>query len=254
LRHYSEKFGEPVIENAIEACLENSATPVSLLEIGCGEGRVLLELRKRFPTLQLFGINKKPWATMTGSESLREAALHYKIFTESELQSVQLPEVLFYNAKTLQHESNSLDLVISQVAFHYFERKDILLQDIWRVLKPGGQAFLHIDSIMSPCPDFMMSDTPRFIIYDRGIACSFEKHIEMLVSAGFDLKFRNGGRIKAPNRAVSLIIRKNSAKPLDLKLRFDPFSSFDLTKLNRDEDIACLWGYRSVFHLDIGSE
>src|SRR3990167_1277863 len=89
LDDFNERFSQHIVQKHIKKALSQQKI-VRVLEIGCGEGRVLMELRKLFPTIELHGINKKPWDVMQCSESLKETALHYKIFKNEELKNINL--------------------------------------------------------------------------------------------------------------------------------------------------------------------
>jgi len=62
LEDFSRKFGKDILQKLIQKAL--SKDKVRVLEIGCGEGRVLMELKKLFPNIELHGINKSPWSAM----------------------------------------------------------------------------------------------------------------------------------------------------------------------------------------------
>jgi len=75
LREMGAKIGLGFIETFIDQRCRVSPS-VRVLEIGCGEGRVLMELRKRLPTVELHGINKIPWTAMRGRESLLKTGIY----------------------------------------------------------------------------------------------------------------------------------------------------------------------------------
>lgn len=232
---------------------------VKVVEIGCGEGRVLMELKKQFPSLELYGINKKPWPAMKGISSLRRTGVYYEIFTKEELKNIKLPKISFYDASKLKFKSNSVDIIYSQVAIHYVQRKDLLLEEVWRVLKPGGIAFLHIDNYHESYPDFMQFRTPRFIIYHKdGKVVMLKSFVHSLKKKGFSISLVEDAkkskniqkelRHLGPAIGTSIIIRKTTHNPLRLNLIFDKVSSFNLsTHEHRKELPSFFWGYRSVF-------
>ena len=170
LADYDARFGAGVVLDTVRA--RAATTPdASLLEIGCGEGRVLMQLRKAFPALRLHGINKAPWPAMQGSESLRATALHHGIFDAATLEGLTLPTVHFADAGALPLADASLDVVISQVTIPYVERKERVLTETWRVLKPGGVALLHLDSRRRHSVDFLAGDTPTFVSTATASGC-----------------------------------------------------------------------------------
>lgn len=249
LQDFNQKFSPNILEKAIATALKQNKT-VRVLEIGCGEGRVLMELIKLFPQIELHGINKKPWEAMQSSSSLIKTGLHYNIFNKSEIKGVILPKIYFYDAKKLNFPKDYFDLIYSQVAIPYVDRKDQLLEEVWRVLKKNGKAFLNIDGRKKPCPDFLNYETPTFIIYKKGKIYPFKNLVSQLKKKSYDLKLIESQEIDGGIKKVriNLIMNKNLAKPLKLNLHFEKLSSFDLGSLNQEKnDWSVYWGYRSVF-------
>lgn len=64
---FDRRFGEGELFAA--AAARDTGEALRILEIGCGEGKALLELRRRFPQAEIHGINRAPWDAMRGSES-----------------------------------------------------------------------------------------------------------------------------------------------------------------------------------------
>jgi SAM-dependent methyltransferase len=253
-RRFSGVMGTPApIAESVERSLTQGRT--SLLEIGCGEGRALLELRHRWPQrdLRLYGINKKPEHNMTGPPALAANAREFGLIVPSD----DLPVVDFYDAgEGLRFETASIDLVVSQVAFHYVAEKARLLEEIWRVLRPGGQALVHVDNrvLRHNGPDFMADHlTPRFVIYGGTSVLPFSEFGSSLKDRGYDITVAWN-----PQETTELIaiMRRSDLEHLDLGLTLDRVSSFDLTELRgRDQwkgKPSGWWGTRSVYRLGAG--
>ena len=252
LADFDAKFGGGVIEKTLRKALR-SREPVRLLEIGCGEGRVLMELRKLFPSVELHGINKKPWPAMSGPKSLIATAMNYGIFTKEEARRVLLPVLHFYDATELRFPDGYFDVVISQVSIYQMKRKDLLLQEVWRVLKKGGKAFLHIDSMYEDYPDFISQETPRFIIYKNNRLHPLRRFIKELRDKGYDITCRMAFGNQAGDadlKRTHIVMHKNTEARLELNLAFDELSSFDLSVLEKIFKGDKLVGYRSVFHME----
>jgi SAM-dependent methyltransferase len=252
LTDFDAKFGRGVIEKSLRKALR-SREPVRLLEIGCGEGRVLMELRKLFPAVELHGINKKPWPAMRGSKSLIVTATNYEIFTKEEARRSSLPVPHFFDATELRFPDRYFDVVISQVSIYQMKRKDLLLQEVWRVLKKGGKAFLHIDSMYEDYPDFINQETPRFIIYKDNRLYPLKRLIKELRYKGYDItcKIAFGRQASdADLKRTNIVMHKNTEAELNLNLAFDELSSFDLSVLGKIFKGDKLVGYRSVFQME----
>jgi SAM-dependent methyltransferase len=209
-----------------------------------------MELRKAFPDSILHGINLEPWPQMRGSESLRDTAVHYGIYDAAQAAGVALPEIHFYDASELRFPDGHFDAVVSQVTVPYVPAKANLIEEVWRSLKPGGMAFLHIDSTRHDEADFLCGDTPCFVVYRDKKRIGVSELLAGVRAQGFDLRygaqrFRDGGREQL---RFLLIMTKSKDQPLRLNLTLDPHSSFDLTRLHKvPADWKSLWGFRSVY-------
>jgi len=126
--------------------------PFRILELGAGEGRVVLELKARFPFADISGINKFAWGTLGkvgGAQNsadptmLLQAARDFHI---SGVHAANLPTVLDHDIrKSLPFESHSVHVVISQHTINHLPPGDKLsvVREVRRVLAPGGVAFLQ---------------------------------------------------------------------------------------------------------------
>lgn len=246
LRDFDRRFGVDVVAQAIAS--RSHRTPLRVLEIGCGEGRALMDLRRQFPAAEIHGINRHPWEAMQGSSSLAEVAQFHGIFTAAELTAVALPAVHFLDAKQLPFPDGFFDVVISQGAIHYIDRKDATIEEVWRVLAPDGAAFLHLDSRLAPLPDFLDLPTPRFVIYRHGQELwPLAQLIATKARQGYELHYAEATTVST---SIVVTMRRNLDRPLALGLNFDPVASFNLDVLNQERDRwDVYWGYRSVFRL-----
>lgn len=240
------RFSPGVVEQATEELVGRSSR---ILEIGCGEGRLLLDLRRRLGGAELHGINRKIWPAVEDGRFLQRTAQMHRIFDTAEFKSIELPAVHFYNAEKLRFEDSSVDLIVSQVAIPYVRRKNLLLQEVWRVLKPGGRALLNIDSRWPELPDFLDFSTPRFIIYDGRRSVPLQELVVNWKQAGFEFDLEEVESPKKNGRFdINLLIRKSVERPLPFGYEFDKVSSFNLRQLRaRPGAPGMYWGYRSVF-------
>jgi len=252
LADFNAKFGKSIVENTLRDAIHSHDVSVRLLEIGCGEGRVLMELRKLFPSIEIHGINKKPWPGMKGQKNLITTGTNYKIFTKKEVGNVELPIPHFYDATQLRFPDNYFDVVISQVSIYQVKRKDLLLQEVWRVLKKGARAFLHMDSMCDDYPDFLNHETPRFVIYKNNKLYPFKRFVKELRDKKYNITCRIafGQQCDDANlRRTKVVMQKNTDAELNLGLTFDELSSFDLSVLGKIFNGDKIVGYRSVYQL-----
>ncbi len=250
LADFNQRFYPNFLENNIDLALKRN-NKVRVLEVGCGEGRVLMELRKLYPQIELFGINKKPWVVMQGQKSLKVVGTYYKIFSKKEMNKVNFPQIFFYDAVKLKFPQNYFDVIYSQVALPYFTRKDQFLEEVWRTLKRGGIALLHLDTISEKYPPFLPGPTPRFVIRSGKKNILFVSFIRNLKRKGFDITFFLKSKTNSKTSfGTYLVLRKNSAKKLNLKLQYNENCSFELNELDPSKkETDVYWGFRSVYKL-----
>lgn len=251
LEKMESRFGEKPIQKFITR-RTGMEEVVRVLELGFGEGRCLLELRATFPDkkVEFYGINDVKKGNMKKRSDFLENAKKFGI----DIPKKVLPEPSFYDAgEGLHFDDDQFDVIISQVAFHYVGNKARLLEEIWRVLKPEGKAFLHVDaSPNEEYPDFMKwnTQTPRFIIYEGGRMVKLGTYLRRIKESGHDITFRKAHN--NPEQGI-ILMTKNTSKKLDLGLEYDGNSTLFLTKMKgTDEyktDAGVWWGTRSVFNV-----
>jgi SAM-dependent methyltransferase len=129
---------------------------VSVLDIGCGVGRSLWELSDNFPNTDIeltgifysekpdpksaFFINEKRYADILIDPTL--IAKEFDLSTTNR----KIPKLINIDAtKKISIKSNSIDLIYSTNAFHFFIDKIGTLREISRILKINGIATINID-------------------------------------------------------------------------------------------------------------
>jgi ubiquinone/menaquinone biosynthesis C-methylase UbiE len=121
-------------QNLTDYCISllNPLKNKDILEIGCGNGVQALYINSRFEPLSITGID------------LNKANIEIANF-EKERVKVTNVQFLVGDAQNLiQIPSDSVDVLLNiESAFHYPD-KSVFLQEVHRVLKPGGQ-FLIAD-------------------------------------------------------------------------------------------------------------
>lgn len=124
-----------------------AAEKTRIMEIGTGNGRVLMELKKKFPDIEFYGVNKEKTHTFYRRESFIHTALKFGIFNKTEVEATTLPYLIFQDldfGHRIPYENNKFDLIFSQGTIDYIKYKFELFSEILRVLKPEGLSF-HTD-------------------------------------------------------------------------------------------------------------
>ena len=122
---YDPRFWEPVMPTFEDYYLLNKGHRI--LDVGCGKGFMLYDMRRLIPGIEVRGIDISQYAFLNSMEDIK-------------------PYIDLGNATDLPYNSNSFDLVISINTIHNLEQVDciIALQEIERVSK--GNSFIVVDA------------------------------------------------------------------------------------------------------------
>jgi SAM-dependent methyltransferase len=209
---------------------------VRLLEIGCGEGRLLLDLRARFGAdVHLAGVNSPAWPVAREAGDLVAANERARVLPAERLLAA-LPDVRLADAEDLHDFGDgSFDLVVSQVVLPHVADKARVLEESARVLAEDG-TFLHqVDSLARGDPP---GDLPRLGVEGGAAGLSAEA---WLAARGVRLH-RTSGR----ERDAVIATWTRAGAPLDLGLALDRAATRGLkgaAGLSRER----AWGVRSVY-------
>jgi tellurite methyltransferase len=147
---------------------------ISLLDAGCGEGRNLVYFLSH--NFEVFAVDSNP-------ESIQQVRL-----LASRL-SPKLPSQNFLVADVAEmpFPNERFDLVVSSAVLHFAHDKrhfDKMLNEMWRVLKPGGILFVRvassigIEKIIEPIGKgyFLLPDgTERFLVDEEMLTAAAER-------------------------------------------------------------------------------
>ena len=110
-------------------------------DLGCGPGHLIVELAKAAPTLHLTGIDLSDEMLVQAGARARLAGLSDRTtFKRGDAAQIPLPD-------------SSLDMVVSTLSLHHWSDPVGVLDEMARVLQPGG-AFLIFDlrrDMAAPC-------------------------------------------------------------------------------------------------------
>lgn len=101
-----------------------------ILDIGTGPGRLLYALRQTFPQAHLTGVDISP--------AMVEQAL--KVRTKHPDRNIDFQ---IAGADRLPFDNESFDIVVSTGSIHHWKNMVPALDEIHRILKPGGHALLY---------------------------------------------------------------------------------------------------------------
>lgn len=179
-----------------------------VMEIGPGNGRVLMELKKLLPNVEFYGINKEKTRTFYRRESFILTALNFELFSRAELNEMELPYLLFldldFGAK-IPYKDNRFDVIFSQDTISEIKYKFELFNEIMRILKPGGVSF-H-------------TDLSGVNLYSKGVVLDFKDALAELRRRDVDIKTlenQNSIRFKKPDYNQVFPVQPHQPIPTNL--------------------------------------
>jgi ubiquinone/menaquinone biosynthesis C-methylase UbiE len=101
-----------------------------LVDAGCGPGHLISAIARKFPHVNIIGIDISP-------EMLNMAVNNLTLSPQKTQVHFQVADV-----QHLPLTDNCLDLVVSTLSLHHWPNPEQALNEIYRVIKPGGQLLI----------------------------------------------------------------------------------------------------------------
>jgi ubiquinone/menaquinone biosynthesis C-methylase UbiE len=118
----TKSFFEPVHSKMLRIISSSNEfkSPISILDVGCGTGRLLRTASRKWPSEKLFGVDL--------SENMITQAKHLA------------PNISFQiaPAEAIPIPDQTIDLALSSISFHHWKDPQKGLSEILRTLRPGG--------------------------------------------------------------------------------------------------------------------
>lgn len=179
LADFNEKIAPLTLEGIIAQIYDKNhmaGEKTRVMEIGVGNGRVLMELKKRFPDVEFYGINKEKTHTFYRRESYILTALKFEILSKPELEDIELPYIVFEDldmGNPIPYRDERFDLVFSQDTMKHIKYKFELWNEILRILRPGGRS-IH-------------TDVSGLTLYHKGVIMDTRDAFQELKRRGFEI-------------------------------------------------------------------
>ncbi len=156
--------------NDLERLLQPRAAsyPV-ILDVGCGQGKSLIELSRRFAPQQIIAVDADPDARQRAALSIAQCSV----------------PVTFHhsNAAQLPLADHSVDMVFCHQTLHHIVAQEAALAEFYRVLKPGG-VLLLAESTRKYIHSWMIRLLFRHPMHVQRTA---DEYLAMIKHAGFDV-------------------------------------------------------------------
>jgi len=114
----------------IASDIKNRGISGKILDIGTGPGRLPIEISKQVKNAKLFGIDMSPDMIKIARRNADKAGVGNRV------------EFNIRTAYDTGFEDNSIDLVVSTGTIHHLSQPLNAFNEIYRILKRGGQAWL----------------------------------------------------------------------------------------------------------------
>jgi ubiquinone/menaquinone biosynthesis C-methylase UbiE len=112
------------VHKRVLAVAAQGPAPATILDVGCGTGRLLRAAGARWPSAQLIGVDPAP-GMVEVARRLSPSATFYI----GPAESLPLPDGL-------------ADLALSTLSFHHWRDQAVGVREVARVLRPGGRFLL----------------------------------------------------------------------------------------------------------------
>ncbi len=147
--NYSSRFWHPVVPTIHK--FYGLTAESSILDVGCAKGFMLYDFQQLIPGIKVKGVDISEYAIENAMEPIKDC--------------VQVGD-----ARSLEFEDNSFDLVISITTLHNFEEEECAkaLQEVERVSR--GKSFITVDAYRN--------DLEKSLMHARNLTAKTIKHVD----------------------------------------------------------------------------
>jgi SAM-dependent methyltransferase len=203
----------------------NLSIPFRILEIGCGFGQLLFDLKIKYSSkVELYGINLEA-GSVSIDRVLRVAKYRKKIPAKYQLSAHDIHFSFCDAGESIPFDDNFFNLIISQFAIVYIKDKSKLIEEMNRVLHPNGKALLWTGFENNKKKSGYWSS---FDILDKG------KYVDLV---SYFARFPNIVYLMHPGGSI-LEMRKSNTMNMKINL----VSLSDLSTVN-----PLYFGYKSIY-------
>jgi ubiquinone/menaquinone biosynthesis C-methylase UbiE len=174
-----------------------------VLEVGFGWGIALLELAWRFRDRRVafYGVDIEDKPELASREGIIAFACEQGIVPQAHAAELNVPQLHFYDAGTLQCDDESMDFIYSAVTIRFMKHKIAFIEEVARVLRPEGRALLHIGESNWNYPYSLVCDPPvltpftnRLVLKHGDELIPLPAYLQLFAGDGFEFSFPQDSR------------------------------------------------------------
>ena len=205
----------------------------------------------RNDNVRFVGINKDPGEPLASAEDFRVTARQIGLAPDAELSQFRLPSLFFEDATQMHFEDESFDVVYASSVLRFVPDKAKFLEDVVRVLRPGGLAIIRVGSKGWDYPfgetsggDQLTPYASRWVLKHGNKLIPLESYLKVVSGHGVELEL-----INHPQCVIRVIKQHRTA--FTLGLQHVPALSLPMTRLGYGDDDRGLskGGMRSVYEV-----
>ncbi|MEQ1798416.1 MAG: class I SAM-dependent methyltransferase [Lacibacter sp.] len=143
---------------------------LSVLDLGCGDGVTEIFFEKYFSQFKIQGID-----------------VSLKSIEEAQKRPISNTSFQIYNGHMIPYENESFDIVFVAGVLHHIDTADHqkVVNEIFRVLKPGGRLYLFEHNPLNPLTRYLVNTCE----FDEGVTLLYSRESKRLLSnSGFRIK------------------------------------------------------------------
>jgi len=195
----------PFIKNIVK-----ERKKIVVLEIGCGYGNAMKQLKQKIPQIKIIGMNFRK----------------YK-------KQIKNQKYIYGDAgKKIPLKSNSVDFIYLIATLQFVKNKAKFFEEAFRVLKPEGQLRINVSNSLGK--EFKEYENPCVIETKKG---KTNLRDYLLKIKNYDIKLK-----KAKKKKVIIITKHKKDKPLKLKLKLINSKCVDYGKIfNKQHGFIRSW-------------
>jgi ubiquinone/menaquinone biosynthesis C-methylase UbiE len=129
--HYTARLFAGIHKSVVEDVAAVAPKDATVLDAGCGSGRLAVQIARRRPDLQVQGIDLEPGMVAVATRRAEQENLASRVrFSVADLADLPLPD-------------HSVDLIVSTASLHHWADVGAVVASLGRVLRSGGQLWIY---------------------------------------------------------------------------------------------------------------